>query len=188
MRLYALWVHNLARRAFDALTRAAPRHRPPLAPERSPVVRRAQHVDIVQLCALVNEFVGEKLLLPRSAEQVAFELQNYVVAVDADGRVLACAALDEYSPSVAEVTSVAVDRQRQGRGLGSRVVLAAERTARQRGFDEVFAMSSADHFFLSLGYGVTPLAAYPEKLRRYELLAAAGVEIHAKRCFSKRIS
>lgn len=186
MIVYALYVHNLAT-AFAPET-AAPTSRPSLVPETTFVVRRAQLVDVLQLAALVNGYAAERLLLPRTTEQVALALDNYVVAVDAGGRVLACAALEEYSPSVAEISSVAVDRQFHAHGLGSQMVRAAEQVARLRGFVQVFAMSLAERFFLSLGYAVVALEGYPEKVARYERLAADGVAIVPKRCFAKSLT
>jgi len=179
-------VHNLAT-SFPPET-AAPARRPTLVAEPVCVVRRAQLVDVLQLAALVNGYAAEKLLLPRTTEQVALALDNYVVAVDAGGRVLACAALEEYSPSVAEIASVAVDRQFQGFGLGTHVVRGAEQVARLRGFTTVFAMSLAERFFLAQGYETVALARYPEKMVRYEQLTAEGVDIVPKGCFAKSLA
>ncbi|MBI3566999.1 MAG: GNAT family N-acetyltransferase [Gemmatimonadetes bacterium] len=162
--------------------------RPSLVAEPAITIRRAQLVDVLQLAALVNGYAAQRLLLPRTTEQVALALDNYVVAVDAGGRVLACAALEEYSPSVAEIASVAVDRAFQGHGLGSQVVAAAEQVARQRGFVQVFAMSLAERFFRALGYDTIPIEAYPEKMARYERLVAEGVDIVPKDCFAKSIA
>jgi len=168
---------GLVDESFTPYTSAAP----------SVTVRRAQLVDVLQLCALVNSYAAEKLLLPRSTEQIALALDDYTVMVDAGGRVLACAALTEYSPSVAEISSVAVLRELRGRGYGAQVVLAVEQVARQRGFAHVFAMSLAEPFFRSLGYALTPLDEYPEKVARYSDLEASGVEIVPKRCFRKSL-
>ena len=123
-------------------------------------------------------------MLPRTLEQVAMNIDNYVVAV-AGARVVACAALEEYSPSLAEVSSVAVARSEHGNGLGTDVVLGVERLARARDINEIFALSLTDKFFLGLDYAPISLARYPEKLARYERLAADGVEIVPKRCFQK---
>ena len=185
MGYYALYVHNLAARITPSPIRTA--EAPRLLVLQAPLLRRAQLVDVLQLCALVNGYAVEKLMLPRTTEQIALEQDNYIVAVDAGGRVMACAALYEYSPSVAEIASVAVDREYQGRGLGTDVVRAAEQVARLRGFERVFAMSLAIGFFESLGYSDTPLDTYPEKVNRYEELEAAGVQIVPKRCFEKTI-
>jgi N-acetylglutamate synthase-like GNAT family acetyltransferase len=153
----------------------------------APAFRHAELMDLLQLRALVNGYAAEKLMLPRSADQIALELANYVVTTDAGGRVLACAAICEYSPSLAEIVSVAVLPSERGNGLGSAAVRAAEDRARRRGFAHVFAMSLADRFFLSLGYECTPIDDYPEKIARYEQIVASGVEVVAKRCFRRAL-
>lgn len=124
-------------------------------------------------------------MLPRTLEQIAARIDNYVVVTDAAGRVVACAALEEYSPSLAEVSSVAVAPSQHGKGLGSQVVLGVERLARARDIEELFALSLTDNFFLSLSYKPTTVSRYPEKLARYETLTKSGVEIIPKRCFQK---
>jgi amino-acid N-acetyltransferase len=129
-------------------------------------VRRAGWADVSGIVALVAEWASEGLLLPRSAAEVAAQLDGYVVAVDAAGRVLACAAVREYAPSLAEVVSVAVAAAAHGRGLGRRVVRAAEALARVRGHSAVFAHTLQPEFFEALGYECTDRALYPEKRAR----------------------
>jgi len=141
--------------------------------------------DASQILELVSPYAAQGLMLPRTLEQIASRIDNYVVATDAAGRVLACAALEEYSPSLAEVSSVAVAPAQHGKGLGTQVVLGVERLARARDIEEVFALSLTDNFFLSLGYKATTISRYPEKLARYDTLSKAGVEIVPKRCFQK---
>lgn len=123
-------------------------------------------------------------MLPRTHEQIAINIDNYVVATSG-GRVVACAALEEYSPSLAEISSVAVAKSEHGNGLGTDVVLGVERLARARDIAEVFALSLSDRFFLSLDYEATSISRYPEKLARYDRLAEQGIEIVPKRCFQK---
>src|SRR3954466_10063829 len=151
-------------------------------------VRRAVRADVGQILELVSRYAAEGLMLPRTFDQIAARIDSYVVAADASGCVVACAALEEYSPSLAEVASVAVAPSHQGRGLGSQVVLGVERLARARDIEELFALSLTDNFFLSLGYKPTTIARYPEKLARYDALSRSGVEIVPKRCFQKVLS
>ncbi|HKR10136.1 MAG TPA: GNAT family N-acetyltransferase [Gemmatimonadaceae bacterium] len=154
------------------------------APE---LVRRATRADAGQILELVSPYAAQGLMLPRNLDQIASRIDNYVVATDGTGRVLACAALEEYSPSLAEVSSVAVAPSQHGKGLGTQVVLGVERLARARDIDEVFALSLTDNFFLSLGYKPCTVSRYPEKLARYDVLTKEGVEIVPKRCFQKTL-
>ena len=150
-------------------------------------VRRALRADAAQILELVSQYAAQGLMLPRTLDQVASRIENYVVAADAFGRVIACAALEEYSPSLAEVSSVAVSPAHHGKGLGTQVVLGIERLARARDIEELFALSLTDHFFLSLSYKPVTLARYPEKLARYDALTKSGVEIVPKPCFQKML-
>ncbi|MEO8192736.1 MAG: GNAT family N-acetyltransferase [Gemmatimonadales bacterium] len=149
-----------------------------------PVVRKATRADADQIWDLVSCYAAQGLMLPRTQQQVAMNIDNYVVA-SAGGRVAACAALEEYSPSLAEVSSVAVAGSEHGNGLGTEVVLGVERLARARDINELFALSLSDRFFLSMDYQATSISRYPEKLARYGRLEAQGVEIVPKRCFQK---
>jgi amino-acid N-acetyltransferase len=150
-------------------------------------VRRAVRVDAGEILELVTQYAAQGLMLPRTLEQIASRIDNYVVGTDAAGHVLACAALEEYSPSLAEVSSVAVATSHHGQGLGSQVVLGVERLARARDIEELFALSLTDNFFLSLSYEPTTISRYPEKLARYDTLSRSGVEIIPKRCFKKTL-
>src|SRR5215207_7618468 len=98
----------------------------------APVARRAHAGDVGQIAALVNGFAAEDIMLPRTPQQVLAAIDDYVVVRDVRGRVLACGALREYSPSLAELVSLAVAREAQGRGLGSLIVAAVERLAAKR--------------------------------------------------------
>lgn len=158
----------------------------PNEPSR-PVVRSATRADADQIWELVSCYAAEGLMLPRTLQQVAMNIDNYVVATSGT-RVVGCAALEEYSPSLAEVSSVAVAKEELGKGLGTDVVLGVERLARARDFGELFALSLSDRFFLSLDYEPTSISRYPEKLARYDRLAAQGVEIVPKRCFQKLLA
>jgi amino-acid N-acetyltransferase len=149
--------------------------------------RLARPADAAGIAALIARFAHDGTLLARSASEVSANIDAFMVITAVNGDVLACAALQEYSPSLAEVASVAVAPEAQGRGLGSRVVRAVERLARRRGHRELFALSLADHFFETLGYHAAPLTRYPEKLARYAALTAAGASLVPKRCFRKRL-
>jgi N-acetylglutamate synthase-like GNAT family acetyltransferase len=105
-------------------------------------------------------------MLPRTPESVLLALDDFVVAVDAWDRVVACGALKEYSPSLAEVSSLAVASEAHGRGLGRRIVAHLERLARVRGIGELFALTLTPEFFGAVGYEAVDRARYPEKIRR----------------------
>jgi amino-acid N-acetyltransferase len=177
---YTFLVHNFP----SAIVPALKFFRADSTPSKT-TVRRAIRADAGPILELVEPYAAQGLMLPRTLEQIAARIDNYVVATDAGGHVVACAALEEYSPSLAEISSVAVAPSHHGHGLGSQVVLGVERLARARDIEELFALSLTDKFFLSLSYEPTTISRYPEKLARYDTLSKSGVEIVPKPCFQK---
>lgn len=125
---------------------------------------RASEADAIS--RLNNYYADQHLMLRRSPELIALAISDYVVATDPWNNILACGALKEYSPSVAEVAAIAVSPEAQGRGLGRRIVAAVEALARKRDIPEVFALTLEPEFFEAIGYQRVDRARYPEKIRR----------------------
>jgi len=129
-------------------------------------IRPARHGDAHAIAALIGEFASEALMLRRTPEMVEMAIDDYVVGVTPHGKVVACGALKEYSPSLAEVAAIAVARSAHGNGLGKAIVNAVEALALKRGIYDVFALTLQPEFFSAIGYHRVDRARYPEKIRR----------------------
>ena len=119
--------------------------------ELTATIRPAHVRDANTISELIGLYVADGTLLPRTPEFIGERVIDFLVTA-VDGRVIACVHLDEYSPSLVEVRSLAVDPEFQGRGIGRELVRAAEELARRRDYATVFAVSSNDEFFRALGY------------------------------------
>jgi amino-acid N-acetyltransferase len=119
--------------------------------ERAGLVRRAHVRDAKAISDLIGRYVADGTLLPRTPEFVAERVIDFLVT-EVGGSIVGCVHLDEYSPSLVEVRSLAVHPEHQGRGVGIALVKAAEDLARLRGYATVFAVSSNDEFFRAGGY------------------------------------
>ncbi len=151
-------------------------------------VEHAKDRDIASISALNNLFAPDGLTLPRSEEFVTNHLQDYQVVRDTDGSVLGCVALDDYSPSLVELVSLAVLPTAQGHGIGRRLIEAAQALASERGYPELFAISLADQLFLGMGFQDSTIDRYPEKIARYQKISRSELSIGRKFCFSFRPS
>jgi amino-acid N-acetyltransferase len=129
-------------------------------------IRAAQPCDVTGIATLVNSYAADAIMLYRTPDSVHLSLANFVVAVDSTNTVVACGALKEYSPSLAEVASVAVARHAHGHGVGKAIVQAVERLAQKRAIEELFALTLTPQFFERAGYVLTDRSSYPEKIRR----------------------
>ena len=96
---------------------------------------------------------------PRDAVAFPFEAESlHLVALD-DGRVVGCVLFHPEGSETGRLFQMAVDPDRQGTGLGSRLVRALEEAVAARGFREVtlHARDTAVGFYTRLGY--TPFGA-----------------------------
>jgi amino-acid N-acetyltransferase len=138
-----------------------------LPESRLTVTYRAAHpMDVPAIVALINEYAARGLLLPKSPDTVAMALDDFIVAADQTGRLVGCAAIREYSPSIAEVGSVAVVARAHGTGIGGELVRRVEQLAACRGVHHLVALTMTPRFFQSLGYNVVEKSHYPEKIAR----------------------
>jgi amino-acid N-acetyltransferase len=116
-------------------------------------LRAATEHDAPRIKALIDLYVPDGTLLPRPVEFIAARAHDFVVAdAGREGGVVGCAHLDEYSPTVAELRSLAVAPEFQGRGVGRAIVGGVERLARKRDHRIVFAVSNDEAFFARFGY------------------------------------
>lgn len=149
-------------------------------------VRRARPGDAVAISRLNNTFANEGQMLKRTPEMIALAIDDYVVVQNSAGALLACGALKEYSPSVAEVAAIAVSKDAHGKGLGRAIVRAVEALARKRGIFDVFALTLQPEFFAAIGYERVDRARYPEKIRR-DCLGCTRRFACNEICFSKNL-
>ena len=150
------------------------------------VIRRARLEDAEAIARLIAVFADEALMLKRSPEMVSLAIDDYVVAVNRRGEIVACGALKEYSPSVAEIAAIAVSRAVHGCGVGKAIVRAVEALALKRGIYDVFALTLQPAFFGAIGYQRVDRARYPEKIRR-DCLACARRFACNEVCFAKNL-
>ncbi len=113
--------------------------------------RHATTKDAMAIRTLIDAYVSDGTLLPRTEDFIAMNAHNFIVAQE-NGRVIGCVHLDEYAPSLSELRSLAVSHDGQGRGVGRALVVATEALARQRGIATLFAVSNDEAFFRLFGF------------------------------------
>lgn len=79
-------------------------------------------------------------------------LDEFIVARDAAGQTLGCAALHRDSPVLAEVLSVAVRPDAQGGGMGGRLVEACTARAHERRVARLWLATLKPAYFARFGY------------------------------------
>jgi amino-acid N-acetyltransferase len=128
-------------------------------------VRQARPSDIPALAALIRHYAQQGILLPRGEQDLQKSIDDFRVITD-NGWVVACAVLQLYTPTIAELRSLAVAPELRGVGLGRRIVAAILREARARHLDMVFAFTYEVDFFWRAGFSPIDRGLVPWKAWR----------------------
>jgi amino-acid N-acetyltransferase len=131
-------------------------HMPPTPrADGTPIVRRAHIDDVEHMGALVNGYANQGIMLPKTPAQLFNNLRDFIVA-DADGQVVGCAGLKILWRDMAEIVSLAVHPEWQGRGLGRRLCEPLIEDAQALGIATVLALTYQVPFFHKLGFEIVP--------------------------------
>jgi len=148
-----------------------------------PKATSATEQDVKAIVALNNQFAADGLTLPRTEQFVAQHIGDYRIVRGPDGSIWGQVALDEYSPSLCELVSLAVAPEAQGKGLGRHLIAAAVDLANRRAYPQLFAVSLADTLFLGAGFLQSSIDQYPEKIWRYRAISRSELSIGKKFLF-----
>ncbi len=137
------------------------------------VIRKAKLTDVPALLALINDYAGRGVMLPRTEFELCENLRDFTVAMevsDGEERLAGCGALHFYTTRTAEVRSLAVAEARKTNGVGKKVVAALIDEARDFKLDLVFAFTYVTKFFEKCGFleverGSLPLKAWKDCVR-----------------------
>ena len=102
--------------------------------------------DIPQIHQLINHFAEKGEMLPRPLSELYESIRDFFVIREGE-RVVACAALHVSWSDLAEVRSVTVAEDRQGKGLGDQLVAACLREAAELGITTVFCFTYHPDYF-----------------------------------------
>jgi amino-acid N-acetyltransferase len=127
------------------------------------MIRKAILQDARQIHKLLLNYAKDGLVLPRSLMDIFEAIRDFYVFVE-DERVVGAAALNICWEDLAEVRSLVVDENHNGRGIGRYLVEACIAEARQLGIGRVFALTYQQTFFEKLGFQVIEKSELPQKI------------------------
>ncbi|MDD3618760.1 MAG: N-acetyltransferase [Desulfobulbaceae bacterium] len=113
-------------------------------------IRPARMGDVKEIHALLQHFSRQGLLLGRSISSLYDHLRDFVV-YDDNGLQGVC-SLHICWEDLAEIRSLAVAEQAQGRGIGEALVRACLREARRLEIGRVFTLTYQAPFFRKLSF------------------------------------
>ena len=125
-------------------------------------VRKALMRDIPPILALINGYAAKGIMLPRTEFELSEAIRDFSVVYLGD-KFLGCGALHFYSPTIAEIRSLAVAEEAKTHGVGRKLVEALLEEADTYQLDAVFAFTYVVEFFCKVGFEVVERGALPLK-------------------------
>ncbi|TNF49344.1 N-acetyltransferase [bacterium] len=126
-------------------------------------IRKARVADIPSIHQLVNEYATKGEMLGRSRSELYEGMRDFFVA-EWEGSVVGCSALHVNWEDLAEVRSLVVSQELQGKGLGGDLVTACLEEARELGIAKVYALTYRPGFFERMGFSRVAKETLPHKV------------------------
>jgi len=129
-------------------------------------IRKAVISDVQSIHKILNQYADKDLLLPRSLSELYDHLRDYfVLEDDAQGHLIkGVCGLGICWEDLAEIRSLAVTDDQQGKRSGSRLVEVCLKEARALGLKKVFVLTYAPVFFEKLGFKKVEKSVLPHKI------------------------
>jgi len=126
-------------------------------------IRKAKSQDVPAIHALISCYAELDRMLFRSMADIYENLQVFQVA-ESDGKIVGCCALKVIWADLAEVQSLAVDKNYFGKGLGRWLVKNCVEQARSLGIKKVFTLTMEPIFFEKIGFKRVDKKTLPMKV------------------------
>jgi len=133
------------------------------------MLRRANIKDVPAIVKLINYYAQQSQMLGVSQIQVYNVLRNFVV-IERENKVAGVGALSIIWNDLAEIRSLAIVPEFQGKGLGRRIVEALIAEAQELELPKVFTLTYQPGFFEKLGFSVLDKKDLPHKVWKNNLI------------------
>jgi amino-acid N-acetyltransferase len=132
------------------------------------IIRRATLADVEGMHALINDFAGQGLMLPKSRSKLYQNIRDFFVAEEivpsGENTLAGCGALHVIWVDLGEIRSLAVAERFQHNGVGRRLGEALLRDAKALRLPRVFALTYQKPFFDRLGFREVEKTTMPHKV------------------------
>ncbi|MBK5100858.1 MAG: N-acetyltransferase [Desulfobacteraceae bacterium] len=129
-------------------------------------IRRAVVEDVKAIHKIINHYADQGLLLPRSLSEFYDHLRDYFVLENDYERhsILGVCGLGICWEDLAEIKSLAVSEDQQGKGFGFQLVEVCLKDARSLGLKRAFTLTYIPDFFVRLGFKEIEKSSLPHKI------------------------
>ncbi len=115
------------------------------------MIRKARLTDVRKIQRLVNFYAKKDEMLPLSLNDLYDKIRDFYV-YERKGKIAGCGALHISWEKLGEIRSLAVQKGRQKKGIGRRIIKECLREARDLGLGKVFVLTYKPKYFRQFGF------------------------------------
>ncbi len=115
-------------------------------------IRSARTSDVPRMVELMEPLVVRRILLGKDLVDLYAAVPEFLVAVDAEERVIGYGAVHVMWEQLGEVRTLGVSEKWLGRGVGHRLLEALEQRAYELGLTQLFCLTFETDFFGKHGF------------------------------------
>ena len=127
------------------------------------MIRKAKIKDIKQIQELINYFARQDIMLARSLNELYENIRDFWVKEE-KGRIIGCAGLHVSWDDLAEIKSLAVAKNKQGKGWGKELIAACLEEAVDLGAKKIFVLTYKPEYFKRFGFKRVKHNSLPHKI------------------------
>lgn len=128
-------------------------------------IRTVKFADIPDILALIADEVEAGRMLPRNKENMQAGIQDWRIA-SINNEIVGCVSLVFFNQTLCEIRSLAVAEAYRKNGLGKKLIKAALALAKERGVEDVLALTRAPLLFERFGFQKNEIRNFPEKVQQ----------------------
>jgi amino-acid N-acetyltransferase len=119
--------------------------------------------DVRKIQRLVNFYARKDEMLPLALNDLYDRIRDFYV-YERNGQIIGCGALHISWEKLGEIRSLAVQKTRQRKGIGKKIVNACLKEAKELGLEKVFVLTYKPEYFRQFGFKDTDKYQLPHKI------------------------
>jgi amino-acid N-acetyltransferase len=126
-------------------------------------IRKANVDDVKKMQQLVNYYAKRERMLPRSLNELYENIRDFYVYTEGKN-IYGCCALHVDWEDLAEIKSLAVAKNKAGKGIGKKLLEHCLKDAKVLKVRKVFALTYIPEFFERFGFSMVDKKELPHKI------------------------
>ena len=126
-------------------------------------IEKAVITDSKAIQAIIKRFADSGDMLARSIQYVYDHIRDFYIAKH-NGKTIGACAFTITSEDLAEIKSLAIEKEYHGQGLASKLLVAGFSDLKEIGIKKVFTLTYVPDFFVKNGFSLITKESLPHKI------------------------